>query len=422
MSSNMPKQRNARAERKAASQPGAKSFFGSRTEVGHVREHNEDSLVVTPPLFAVADGMGGHEAGEVASEIAIKTLAELAPEGPDGEALARAVVAANLEVIKAPGQGIGREGMGTTLTAAILEGERLVIAQVGDSRAYLMHQGRLQQLTRDHSLMADMIEAGQLTEAEARVHPNRSVITRAIGSDPHMQPDIYELNVETGDRILLCSDGVTTMLEDPEIARIMGSSETAQECADSLVAGALDAGGYDNATAIVMDVEGFRVVRERKEKRKSRAFYAFLVAMLIAIFAAAGFAAYQYVYNSAYLINQDGKVAVYRGLHEELLGMPLSSLDRVTDVDVSKLQPSVATRLNDGISAGSMDEANEIIASYEEEVARQDAATKTTAQSAGSSTAATGSSATTNSSTTNSSNSASAQTGTKSTKTSNGNE
>ena len=382
MSSNMPKQRNARAERKAPNQPGAKSFFGSRTEVGHVREHNEDSLVVTPPLFAVADGMGGHEAGEVASEVAINTLAELAPASPDGDALARAVVAANLEVIKAPGKGIGREGMGTTLTAAILEGERLVIAQVGDSRAYLLHQGRLQQLTRDHSLMADMIEAGQLTEAEARVHPNRSVITRAIGSDPHMQPDIYELNVETGDRILLCSDGVTTMLEDPQIARIMGSSETAQECADNLVAAALDAGGYDNATAVVMDVEGFRVVRERKEKRKSRAFYAFLIAALIAIFAAAGFAGYQYVNNSAYLISQDGKVAVYRGLNEELLGMPLSSLDRVTDVDVSKLQPSVAARLNEGISAGSMDEANEIIASYEEEVARQEAATKSSAQTA----------------------------------------
>lgn len=411
MSSNMPKQRNARAERKAPNQPGAKSFFGSRTEVGHVREHNEDSLVVTPPLFAVADGMGGHEAGEVASEVAINTLAELAPASPDGDALARAVVAANLEVIKAPGKGIGREGMGTTLTAAVLEGERLVIAQVGDSRAYLLHQGRLQQLTRDHSLMADMIEAGQLTEAEARVHPNRSVITRAIGSDPHMQPDIYELNVETGDRILLCSDGVTTMLEDPQIARIMGSSETAQECADNLVAAALDAGGYDNATAVVMDVEGFRVVRERKEKRKSRAFYAFLIAALIAIFAAAGFAGYQYVNNSAYLISQNGKVAVYRGLNEELLGMPLSSLDRVTDVDVSKLQPSVAARLNEGISAGSMDEANEIIASYEEEVARQEAATKSSAQTAA-----------TTAETTASANSAASQASTQSAAAANGNE
>ena len=281
----MPTPRNARAERKAADESNAIAFFGSRTEVGHIREHNEDSLVAVPPLFAVADGMGGHEAGEVASEIAINTIMELAPDHADSDALARAVIAANLNVIKAPAKGIGREGMGTTLTAAILEGERLIIAQVGDSRAYLLHEGKLQQLTRDHSLMADMIEAGQLTEAEARVHPNRSVITRAIGSDPHMQPDIYELNVETGDRILLCSDGICTMIEDPQIEHVMGHSRTAQECADNLVAAALEAGGFDNATAVVVDVEGFREVRERKAQRKSKILYTFLVLAVIAIFA-----------------------------------------------------------------------------------------------------------------------------------------
>ena len=240
------------------------SYYGSRTEIGNVREHNEDSLTVLPPLFAVADGMGGHEAGEVASEITINTLNDLAPQSADAEALARAVVAANLNVIKAPSQGVGREGMGTTLTAAILEKERLVIAQVGDSRAYLLHNGSLQQLTRDHSLMADMIEAGQLTEAEARVHPNRSVITRAIGSDPHMQPDLYELNVETGDRLLLCSDGICGMIEDHEIASIMRQAPSAQSCADQLVEAALAAGGFDNATAVVVDVEGFKAVREKE--------------------------------------------------------------------------------------------------------------------------------------------------------------
>ena len=131
--------------------------------------HNEDSLVVMPPLFAVADGMGGHEAGEVASEIAIETVSELAPKHPDADTFTHAVQAANLNVLKAPSKGIGREGMGTTFTGAILEGERLLVAQVGDSRAYLLHQGRLQQITRDHSLMADLIEIGQITPAEARV-------------------------------------------------------------------------------------------------------------------------------------------------------------------------------------------------------------------------------------------------------------
>ena len=348
------------------------SYYGSRTEIGNVREHNEDSLTVLPPLFGVADGMGGHEAGEVASEITINTLNDLAPQSADAEALARAVVAANLNVIKAPSQGVGREGMGTTLTAAILEKERLVIAQVGDSRAYLLHNGSLQQLTRDHSLMADMIEAGQLTEAEARVHPNRSVITRAIGSDPHMQPDLYELNVETGDRLLLCSDGICGMIEDHEIASIMRQAPSAQSCADQLVEAALAAGGFDNATAVVVDVEGFKAVREKKQARKSKALAIGVIVCLLAALACAVFAGYYYVNNSAYLIEQDGKVAVYRGLNEELFGIPLSNLEYTSGVEVDKLNPGVANRIKEGMAVGSLEEANNLITTYQQEIALQE--------------------------------------------------
>lgn len=348
------------------------SYYGSRTEIGNVREHNEDSLTVLPPLFAVADGMGGHEAGEVASEITINTLNDLAPQSADAEALARAVVAANLNVIKAPSQGVGREGMGTTLTAAILEKERLVIAQVGDSRAYLLHNGSLQQLTRDHSLMADMIEAGQLTEAEARVHPNRSVITRAIGSDPHMQPDLYELNVETGDRLLLCSDGICGMIEDHEIASIMRQAPSAQSCADQLVEAALAAGGFDNATAVVVDVEGFKAVREKKQARKSKALAIGVIVCLLAALACAVFAGYYYVNNSAYLIEQDGKVAVYRGLNEELFGIPLSNLEYTSGVEVDKLNPGVANRIKEGMAVGSLEEANNLITTYQQEITLQE--------------------------------------------------
>ena len=348
------------------------SYYGSRTEIGNVREHNEDSLTVLPPLFAVADGMGGHEAGEVASEITINTLNDLAPQIADAEALARAVMAANLNVIKAPSQGVGREGMGTTLTAAILDKERLVIAQVGDSRAYLLHNGSLQQLTRDHSLMADMIEAGQLTEAEARVHPNRSVITRAIGSDPHMQPDLYELNVETGDRLLLCSDGICGMIEDNEIASIMRQAPSAQACADQLVEAALAAGGFDNATAVVVDVEGFKAVKEKKQARKSKALAIGIVFVLLVALAAAVFAGYFYVNNSAYLIEQDGKVAVYRGINEELFGMPLSNLEYTSGVEVDKLNPGVANRIKEGMAVGSLDEANNLITTYQQEIAFQE--------------------------------------------------
>ena len=164
----------ARAKRKKSG-----ATFGSRTDVGCVREHNEDSLAVAPPLYVVCDGMGGHAAGEVASEIAVDVICDRAPAHPDASALGQAVEEANLAIIRAAREGVGRAGMGCTCTAAMLEKDKLVIAQVGDSRAYLLHKGQMQQLTRDHSLVADLIEAGQITEAEARVHPQLWAATRA---------------------------------------------------------------------------------------------------------------------------------------------------------------------------------------------------------------------------------------------------
>lgn len=361
--------------------------FGSRTDIGYVRDHNEDSLIIIPPLFAVADGMGGHEAGEIASEITVNTLAELAPSHLDAEGLTAAVEAANYNVIKAPRQGIGRDGMGTTLTAAMLEGERLLIAQVGDSRAYLLHKGHLQQITRDHSLMADLIEAGQITPEEARVHPNRSVITRAIGSDIHMRPDIYELNVDAGDRILLCSDGLSSMISNNAIESIMRRQSDAQHCADELVTAALENGGADNVTIVVADVPGFSEVREQKKAHKSRVFYICLAIALVAVIFAAGFGGYTFISNSAYLIEENGKVSVYRGMPDDFMGIKLSTLDHTTNVDVDKLQPGVANRIKEGMSVSSIDEANNLITGYEEEIARgeaeaQQAQATTTAQPA----------------------------------------
>ena len=361
--------------------------FGSRTDIGYVRDHNEDSLIIIPPLFAVADGMGGHEAGEIASEITVNTLAELAPSHLDAEGLTAAVEAANYNVMKAPRQGIGRDGMGTTLTAAMLEGERLLIAQVGESRAYLLHKGHLQQITRDHSLMADLIEAGQITPEEARVHPNRSVITRAIGSDIHMRPDIYELNVDAGDRILLCSDGLSSMISNNAIESIMRRQSDAQHCADELVTAALENGGADNVTVVVADVPGFSEVREKKRAHKSRVFYIGLAIALVAVIFAAGFGGYAFISNSAYLIEENGKVSVYRGTPDDFMGIKLSTLDHTTNVDVDKLQPGVANRIKEGMSVSSIDEANSLIAGYEEEIARgeaeaQQAQAATTAQPA----------------------------------------
>ena len=269
----------------------------------------------------------------------------------------------------------------------MLEGERLLIAQVGDSRAYLLHKGHLQQITRDHSLMADLIEAGQITPEEARVHPNRSVITRAIGSDIHMRPDIYELNVDAGDRILLCSDGLSSMISNNAIESIMRRQSDAQHCADELVTAALENGGADNVTVVVADVPGFSEVREKKRAHKSRVFYIGLAIALVAVIFAAGFGGYAFISNSAYLIEENGKVSVYRGTPDDFMGIKLSTLDHTTNVDVDKLQPGVANRIKEGMSVSSIDEANSLIAGYEEEIARgkaeaQQAQAATTAQPA----------------------------------------
>ncbi len=348
------------------------AFYGGCSDVGHVREHNEDSILLAAPLFAVADGMGGHEAGEVASEIAIQTLAEMTPEHLDAIGLEQAVVAANLNVMRAPSQGVGRDGMGTTLTAAMVENERLLVAQVGDSRAYLLHEGIMQQITRDHSLMADMIESGQITEEEARFHPNRSVITRAIGSDPYMRPDIYELNVVAGDRLLLCSDGLNTMLEDREIAYILSSVSNPQKCCEELVKAALRAGGHDNVTVVVVDIQGFTQVKRKKQQRKSRLSVVFVALLVVLLLGASAFGLYAYVNNSAYLIAENGKVSVYKGVQDSLFGISLSSLDHTTQVEVDKLPAGVAQRITKGMAVDGVEAANSLIEEYERTIAEEE--------------------------------------------------
>lgn len=359
----------AHARRTSSARRAPISTFGSRTDVGCVRDHNEDSLTVAPPLFVVADGMGGHAAGEVASEIAVRTIAEQAPAHADAAALGEAVCAANRAVLRGVHEGKGREGMGTTCTAAILEGERLVIAQVGDSRAYLLHQGKLQQLTRDHSLMADLIEAGRLTPEEARTHPQRSVITRALGSDPQTQPDLYEINVETGDRLLLCSDGLSSMLVDREIEATMMRVRDPQRCASQLVNQAIAAGGYDNVTVIVADVTGFAEVRRKKLARKTKITIAFVLVLLAALIAGAGYAFSYWTNTAAFITEHDGKVAIYKGVPGTIFGLSFSELEETTDINVDDLQPGLANRLREGaIATDNVAAAEKLVQTYRDDM------------------------------------------------------
>ena len=361
-----------RAKARGRHAKGAMPSYGSRTDVGLVREHNEDSLAVNPPLYAVADGMGGHAAGEVASEIAIQTLVANAPETPDGDDLARAVVAANHAVIRAAAEGVGRKGMGTTMTVAMLGGNRLVVAQVGDSRAYLLHEGALQRITRDHSLMADLIERGSITPEEARVHPQRSVITRALGSDPSTLPDIYEMNVSAGDRLLLCSDGLSGMVDDSLIESTMTRVADPQRCAAALVNEAITAGGYDNVTAVVVDVPSNAEAAIKKQTRKGR--FAAIMAALAFVLLIAGVAAGSHAYldHAAFLTEQDGQVAVFRGMPGEFAGLTFSTFDHDTGLsadDLEGLPANVRERLAEGIRVDSVADADALVQTWQDQIA-----------------------------------------------------
>ncbi|MRS12579.1 MAG: Stp1/IreP family PP2C-type Ser/Thr phosphatase [Actinobacteria bacterium] len=338
--------------------------FAGDSHVGLVRTDNEDAFLVAPPLFAVADGLGGHQAGEIASSAAIDTLLEEAPRVADCKALGRAVRRANAAVIEAAEVGRGRAGMGTTLTAAMIDGSRIAVAHVGDSRAYLLHLGELEQLSQDHSMVADLVRQGQITVEESRSHPNRSVITRALGSDPNMLVDTFEVEAAQGDRLLLCTDGLTSMVSDAEIARVLGSAASAQTAVDTLVDMALAAGGHDNVTAVVVDIG--RAPRRQPQPAGTPGWTLRLLWVLAAILIVAGaaWAANSYARSRAYLIAENGLISVYQGVPGSLAGVRLAWLSEETTVAVSSLDVVTANRLAEGIRADGLTEARALLEVY----------------------------------------------------------
>jgi protein phosphatase len=223
---------------------------GSATDIGRARKANEDSLLVQPPVFAVADGMGGHSAGDVASQTAVEALSQ----GVAGDrSLAAAVKEANRRVFDRAQGSIELSGMGTTMTAVVAGGSRIEIAHVGDSRAYLFRGGRLQRLTQDHTVLDRMVRQGKLRPEEARNHPQRSVLERALGVEPDVRVDTQTIDAWPGDRLLLCTDGLTSMLEESRIRQILETEADPAAASARLVAEAVEAGGHDNVSVIVVD-------------------------------------------------------------------------------------------------------------------------------------------------------------------------
>lgn len=243
---------------------------GTATSVGRVRDHNEDDLIADGTVYAVADGMGGHAAGEVASRIAVEALAALAEHPATRPADVAAVLAeANRRILASQDADPEQRGMGTTVSGLTVvdAGGRAhwVVFNVGDSRVYRLADNRMHQVTRDHSEVRELIDAGLLDAADAATHPLRNVITRSLGTEPAAEPDTWVLPPTPGERFVVCSDGLSNELDDREIMLIARSHDDPDEAARALVDAAVRAGGRDNVTVVVVSVEGDRPVADDED-------------------------------------------------------------------------------------------------------------------------------------------------------------
>ncbi len=239
---------------------GLRVVFGSASQVGRIREHNEDCLIADGTVFAVADGMGGHAAGEVASRLVIEALAALRDQPPARADDVGAVLAgANGQILDRAAQNPQQRGMGTTVAGLAVIGSsgqaQWVVFNIGDSRVYRLADGRLRRVTRDHSEVQELLDAGLIEEDEVARHPMRNVITRSLGSDPAPDADAWVLEPTGGERFVVCSDGLSNELDDGEIRRIAGEGTDPQVAAERLVAAAVEAGGRDNVSVVVVSVE-----------------------------------------------------------------------------------------------------------------------------------------------------------------------
>lgn len=371
---------------------------GSATDTGRVRDLNEDSLLVTDRLFAVADGMGGHAAGEVASLIAVETLKANAGATPDS--IVEAIQQANRAVRSRSEEDPETRGMGTTLSVVALgDDDEIVVANVGDSRVYRLHQGELEQVSVDHSLVQDLVDEGRISAAEARVHPNRNVVTRTIGIDPAVDVDHWIVDPAAGDRYLLCSDGLTDEVEDHAIARVLHTVKDPNDAARQLVDLANAAGGRDNITVLVVDVvdDGGRsrtasetlakdpprttarpVVRETvvpdpgrsapsgvhgdtftpKPKRFTWRVVLFVAAVVL-VFAGAFGGTIWFARNTYSVQATDGdRITIFRG--RELLWFEPTIEDR-TDLDLGDIQPARRDEVSEGREFPSRTEAEDYL-------------------------------------------------------------
>jgi protein phosphatase len=389
---------------------------GATTDIGQVREGNEDAILINDPLYAVADGMGGHRGGEVASNLALQTVEQMFAERQG--TLTEQVERANRAVFERSQSDRDVSGMGTTLTAALIEGGAVRLAHVGDSRAYLFRGGKLQLLTEDHTLVHRMVVEGEITETEAENHPHRSVLTRALGVEGDVRVDETNVAVQEGDRLLLCTDGLTGMLSEDEIESILQDVRDPQEAVDRLVREANRAGGIDNITAVIIDfTEDGRIESSRpkevsqprppttqhptptmappppaggdvttwssppttrrqpapKAARPPTARRLLVGIVIVLAIAALGFVGVRLYLDSQWFVGvSNGRVAIFRGVPAEVAGLEMNSVVVETSIRVSDTQELAVwgDRLPDGITVDDRDLAQDVVEQIRTDIER----------------------------------------------------
>ncbi len=384
--------------------------FAARSDVGLLRDGNEDSGYAGPHLLAVADGMGGAAAGEVASSVAVAAFVALDDDDLQGDLLAalrHALSRAQDQLSALVEAEPGLQGMGTTLIVMLRSGSRLAMLHIGDSRAYLMRDGELQQITHDHTLVQSLIDSGRLTEQEARNHPQRNIVTRVLDGSHVVEPDLSVRELRAGDRLLLCSDGLSGVVTQDTMAELLRESPDPQEAASALIALALRAGGPDNITCVVGEVVDEAVeapaptavgaVSLAKSARRLRlpdtpaaraaqlrpsdeptgapvrkpvirrrvVWLVALGMLLVGIAVGAGFGWYtwaqQQYFVGAHDTGTSSTVAVYRGPAEALFGIDVSSVVTDTDIALADLPEFEQQEVLDTIPARSLQDADEIV-------------------------------------------------------------
>jgi protein phosphatase len=353
---------------------------GVATDTGRVRDHNEDAFIVEPPLYAIADGMGGANAGEVASQLALETIGEMQRGGTG--TLDDEVREANRVVFERSGEDTKLAGMGTTVTAALASAEALHLAHVGDSRAYLRRAGTLRKLTNDHTLVDRMVQAGEISRDEAEVHPHRNVLIRALGTEPKVDVEALDLGLLEGDQILICSDGLTDMVTESQITAILDIAQGApQDAADRLVRAANRAGGIDNITAIVLEVQPGEpesgtvapaptAATSATRKVPWRAITIALTTIVLLMVAYTVIRSY--LDRQWYLGVSDGHVALYQGIPAEPFGIHLSHVDLDTGIDAVAVEKMPSYQgLAEGITFESRDQAMATVAQMQGDLQEQ---------------------------------------------------